>query len=79
MAKKISDFEDAMKRLEEIVNIMEGGNVSLDESMALFEEGTGLIKRCGKQLDAAELKVVQLMKGPDGEPMEKEFVYDDGI
>ena len=79
MAKKLKSFEEAMMRLEEIVSQMEQGNVTLEESLTLFEEGTALIKQCGKQLDEAELKVVQLMKGADGEPIEKEFVFDDGI
>lgn len=72
-------FEAAMKRLEEIVRCMEQGNVSLEESLKLFEEGTGLVKQCSKQLDDAELKVVRLMKGPDGEPIEMEFENEDEI
>ena len=54
---------------------MEQGNVSLEESLQLFEEGTALVARCGKQLDEAELKVVRLMKGPDGNPVEMEFEH----
>lgn len=69
-------FEDALKRLEEIVRQMEQGSVSLEESLRLFEEGTALVRRCGTQLDEAELKVVRLMKGPDGEPVEMEFEHD---
>ncbi len=69
-------FEDALKRLEEIVRQMEQGSVSLEESLRLFEEGTALVRQCGTQLDEAELKVVRLMKGPDGEPVEMEFEHD---
>lgn len=69
-------FEEALKRLEEIVRQMEQGSVSLEESLRLFEEGTALVRRCGTQLDEAELKVVRLMKGPDGEPVEMEFEHD---
>lgn len=69
-------FEEALKRLEEIVRQMEQGSVSLEESLRLFEEGTALVRQCGTQLDEAELKVVRLMKGPDGEPVEMEFEHD---
>ena len=66
-------FEAAMKRLEEIVRTMERGELPLEESLKLFEEGTALVRGCAKQLDEAEMKIVKLMKGPDGEPMEQEF------
>ena len=70
--KKLS-FEDGLKRLEEIVKGLERGDVSLDDSMRLFEEGTGLIRRCEAQLDAAEQQVVRLKKGADGAPVELPF------
>ena len=66
-------FEAAMKRLEEIVRTMERGELPLEESLKLFEEGTALVRSCTKQLDEAEMKIVRLMKGPDGEPVEQEF------
>ena len=66
-------FEEAMKRLEEIVRTMERGELPLEESLKLFEEGTALVRSCAKQLDEAEMKIVKLMKGPDGEPIEQEF------
>ena len=72
---KNNSFEDAMNRLESIVTQMEQGSVSLEESLALFEEGTKLVKHCAKQLDEAELKVVRLMKGPDGNPVEMEYEH----
>ena len=71
MAKKT--YEDSVKRLEDIVSALERGDASLDESLKLFEEGTTLIKNCGKQLDAAEQKVVLLRSGADGEPVEAPF------
>ena len=52
---------------------MEQGNVPLEESLKLFEEGTALAGSCNAQLEAAEQKVVRLMKGPDGNPVEMEF------
>lgn len=45
----------------------------LNDSLALFEEGTALIRSCEKQLDEAEQKVVKLRKGPDREPEELPF------
>ena len=55
-------FEASIGRLEEIVKQMEKGDVPLEQALGLFEEVTGLIRTCSKQLDHAELKVVQLMK-----------------
>lgn len=73
MEQQKLSFEDALKRIEEIVRGLEKGDVSLNDSMALFEEGTGLIRQCGEMLDAAEQQVVRLKKGPDGAPMELPF------
>lgn len=70
-------FEQALKRLEEIVRQMEQGSVPLADSLKLFEEGTALAAQCSRELDQAELKVVRLMKGPDGEPVEMEFQHED--
>lgn len=66
-------FEASMQRLEEIVRTMERGELPLDQSLKLFEEGTSLVRSCGAMLDEAELKIVKLMKGPDGEPVELEM------
>ena len=71
-AEKVT-FEAALARLDEIVKTLERGQAPLDESLALFEEGTRLLGACGKQLDEAEQKVVRLMKGPDGAPAETLF------
>ena len=70
---KPKSFEQSIQRLEEIVCQMEQGNVPLEESLKLFEEGTALAAACNRQLDAAELKVVRLMKGEDGTPVELPF------
>ena len=66
-------FEASMKRLEEIVRSMERGEMPLEESLKLFEEGTALVRACGGMLDDAEMKIVKLMKGPDGQPVELEY------
>lgn len=67
------NFEQSLTRLDEIVRRMERGDVPLEEALSLFEEGTGLVASCTKLLDEAELKVVQLTKGADGNPEETEF------
>ena len=59
-------FESAMKRIEEIVRLLEQGDAPLDQSLALFEEGTGLIKKCSAALDQAEQKVEMRVKTPEG-------------
>lgn len=66
-------FEQSLKRLDEIVKALEHGDVPLADSMALFEEGAGLIRKCSTMLDEAEQKVVKLKKGADGAPEELDF------
>lgn len=73
MAKEKISFEQSLSRLEEIVKHLEKGDLPLNESLSLFEEGTGLISSCSKMLDEAEQKVVKLRKGPDREPVEMPF------
>ena len=59
MPNKIT-FEDAMKRIEEIVSRLENGNTSLDESVELFEEATKLCAFCNERLETAEQKIKTL-------------------
>jgi len=59
-------FEQALKRLEQIVQQLEGGDLSLEESLTLFEEGVRLARVCSKRLDEAEKKIAVLAKGEDG-------------
>ena len=66
-------FEANMQRLEQIVRAMERGDVALDESLKLFQEGTELVRSCGKLLDEAELQVKMIMAGPDGNPTQEDF------
>lgn len=73
MAGKKLSFEQSMAQLDEIVRHLEKGDMPLNDSLALFEEGTALIRSCEKQLDEAEQKVVKLRKGPDREPEELPF------
>lgn len=72
MAKKMT-YEQSVQRLDEIVRNMEKGDVPLEESLKLFEEGAALIAACSKMLDEAEQKVVKLKKGMDGSPVELPF------
>jgi len=53
-------FEDAYRQLEEIVRKLEAGGLPLEENLTLFEEGMRLAKLCGRRLDAAELRVMQI-------------------
>lgn len=59
---KEENFESALKRLEEIVQKLEEGNLSLDDSLKLFEEGIQLSRFCTKKLSEAEKKVEKLIK-----------------
>ena len=54
-------FEEAFKELEETVRRLEEGDLTLDESIALFERGQALAQHCGGKLDRAELRVSQLV------------------
>lgn len=66
--KKPMSFEKAVTRLDEIVARLEKGDVPLEDALGLFEEGTGLVKLCGKLLDSAEQKVMALTRGQENEP-----------
>lgn len=74
MNEKNMTFEASMQRLEQIVRAMERGDVALDESLKLFQEGTELVRACGKLLDEAELQVKKVMTAPDGTPVMEDFV-----
>lgn len=76
MNKENKTFEENMQRLEQIVRAMERGDVPLEESLKLFQEGTALVERCGKLLDDAELQVKKISAGSDGAPVEEEFVHE---
>ena len=73
MNHKNQSFEQNMVRLEQIVRAMERGDVALEESLKLFQEGTELVRSCNKLLDDAQLQVKKIMTAPDGSPVEEEF------
>ncbi len=75
MSEKLS-FEKSMERLEQIVRAMERSDAPLDESLKLFQEGTELVRSCGKMLEDAEMQVNKVIKTADGSPTME--VFEDG-
>lgn len=81
MNEKELSFEEAFARLEEILEKMNSGSISLDESLKLYEEADKLITKCQKRLTEAERKIEILIKNRNGEvvlsadqkPMTQEF------
>jgi len=59
-------FEDAVARLEEVVEKLESGELPLNESLLLFEEGIKLARECSRQLTEAQGRLETLVKKPDG-------------
>lgn len=74
MNKEELSFENAVKRLEKIASELEKEGYSLDESLALYEEGIKLIRYCNGLLEDAERKITLLSATPDGEIVEKDFL-----
>jgi exodeoxyribonuclease VII small subunit len=76
MAKTRPRFEEQLARLEKIVEELEGGNLTLDDSLARYEEGVKALKKCYEVLREAEKRVEVLLKSEDGalktEPFEPE-------
>lgn len=77
MNKKNLTFEESMQRLEQIVRSMERGEVPLEESLKLFQEGTQLVANCEKLLENARLQVKKVLTAADGSPILEDF-SDDG-
>ncbi len=77
MAGKINNgemnFETAMTRLEQIVNLLEGGKVTLDESLKLYEEGVALVRLCSDSLDKAEQRIKTVRLDGNGNASEEDF------
>ena len=67
MSNKSMNFEDSLKRIEEIVSILENGNTTLDQSVKLFEEATNLCALCNRKLENAEQKVKKIALNYDEE------------
>ena len=77
MTEKINgeemNFETAMTRLEQIVNLLEGGKVTLDESLKLYEEGVSLVRLCSESLDKAEQRIKAIRFDGKGNASEEDF------
>jgi exodeoxyribonuclease VII small subunit len=76
MAKKTLNFEKALSDLEKLVEDMEQGDLSLEESLKHFEKGIALTTECQKTLQKAELKVQELVE-KNGKLLEKDFDLDE--
>jgi exodeoxyribonuclease VII small subunit len=61
-------FEDALKRLDEIVRLLEKGEAPLDQSIELYQEGDRLKRHCEARLKAAQARIEQIAFGADGKP-----------
>lgn len=69
----MASFEDSLKQLEKIVEQLERGDLPLEDSLRLFEEGTKLSAGCKEQLEAAEGRVQVLMRQRDGSMKAEDF------
>ena len=81
MAKKDQSeksFEDALKRLEEVLESLEHGNLNLEDSVQAFEEGVKLVRFCHDRLDEVERRVELLLKDEAGRFVTKTFPEDEG-
>ncbi len=76
MDLKVKDFESALKTLEDIVSQLEGGDLTLDRSLELFEEGVKISRFCSGKLEEAERKVETLIKSADGTLKEVPFTQE---
>lgn len=73
--EKKDGFEESIKKLEEIVNDLEKGELTLDESVSKFEEGMKISKECNKILDEAEKKITILLE-KNGKIEEENFDFE---
>jgi exodeoxyribonuclease VII small subunit len=79
MVMQETKFEEAMDRLEDLVKQLESGNLSLDDSLKVFEEGIRLSRWCMKKLEEAERKVEILLKDETGEFQTKPLEVAEGL
>jgi exodeoxyribonuclease VII small subunit len=81
MAKKEQpqpSFEEALKRLEEVLEALEHGNLNLEEALKAFEEGVGLVRFCHQKLDEVERRVELLLKDNAGRFFTRPFPEEEG-
>jgi len=79
MSEPLADsltFEQALAELEKIVRELEDGKTGLEESLARYEKGVGLLRRCYGQLRQVEQRIVELMgQDADGQPLTRPFAH----
>jgi len=73
----VEKFETSLKKLEEAVNRLESGDLSLDDSLKAFEEGVKHASLCSRKLNEAQKKVELLLKRKDGSFYKEEFQPED--
>ncbi len=71
------NFEEALEKLEEIADKLESGDMPLEESLKVFEEGVRLSRFCAKKLDEAEKKIETLVKDEEGQFTTQPFPQED--
>lgn len=71
-------FESSLKKLEEAVSRLESGDLSLDDSLRVFEEGVRHASICTRKLNEAQKRVELLLKQKDGSFVREEFLADEG-
>ena len=76
MEEKMS-YEQALARLEQIIRAMENDKIPLAESLALYEEGVGIVRRLSAELDDAERKIKILQQNAQGEIVAVDFITDE--
>ena len=70
------NFEASMEELQQVVNKLEKGDLSLDESIEIFQRGIQLSKLCAKKLDEIEKKVTILLEQDNGDMKEQDFLVE---
>ncbi len=83
MEKKKQNFEDSLQQLEKIVAQLEGGELPLEESLKLFEDGIKLSRECQERLNQAERRIDVLLKDENGgsvlQPLDESISTDESI
>ncbi len=69
-------YEQALTELETVVNLLENGDLTLEDSIKMFEKGVGLVKLCNKKLDDIEKRITIIMDGKEG-VTEEDFIIED--
>ena len=79
MENKIEDmsFKEGLMELDSIVKALESNQLELEQSIESYERGVALLGALKKRLDTAQQKVVKLSKGPDGTPVEEDFLSEE--